>query len=242
MSGKPKKGQPKGGPLAAHGPAVAALPEVPAWGMYRAMVGIGLVCGLLIVSAFQFTAPIIAKNRAEALRKAVFEVLPGASASRVFLRNGDRFEALPEGAPAAGGERVYAGYAEDGSLLGVALEAQGMGYADVIRILYGYGFEKQAIVGMKVLESKETPGLGDKIEKDPKFRENFVALDVRLGGAGLAHPIVLVPHGTKASPWEIDAITGATISSKAITKMLVESTALWVPTLAARRADFEEKP
>ena len=45
-----------------------------------------------------------------------------------------------------------------------------MGYQDVIRILlYGYSPEHQAIVGMRVLESRETPGLGDKIEKDPAF-------------------------------------------------------------------------
>ena len=222
-----------------------APPEVPTWRMYRAMVGVGLLCGLLIVSVFQLTTPIIAKNRAEALQKAVFEVLPGAASSKTFVREGDRFVPLPDGAsdsPGVGEERVYAGYDQGGALVGVAIEAEGMGYADVIKVLYGYGFDQSAIVGLKVLESKETPGLGDKIEKDPAFRENFQALDVSLDGSGKAasHPIEVVPHGTKTSPWQIDAITGATISSKAIGGLLGKSTAYWMPILAPRRGDFEE--
>ena len=44
-----------------------------------------------------------------------------------------------------------------------------MGYQDVIRVLYGYSFDTEAIIGIRVLESKETPGLGDKIETDPDF-------------------------------------------------------------------------
>lgn len=225
--------------------SVLTVPEVPTWRMYRAMVGIGLICGLLIVSAYQFTAPIIAKNRAEALQKAIFEVLPAATSSRSFLRVEDRFEPIPDDAPStptAGEERVYAGYVEGGRLAGVAIEAQGMGYADVIKVLYGYDFEKQALVGFKVLESKETPGLGDKIAKDPSFLANFTQLDVSLaeGGTGLAHPVVVAPHGTKTSPWQIDAITGATISSNAVGDLLSQSTARWIPLLAPRRADFGE--
>ena len=234
-------------PRARTAQTTGALPgaEVPTWGMYRAMVGVGLICGLLIVSVYQFTGPTIARNRAEALQRAIFEVLPEARSSRTFVRAGDRFEPLPENAaatPGVGEERVYAGYAESGQLAGVALEAQGMGYADVIKVLYGYSFESQTIVGLKVLESKETPGLGDKIQKDPGFRANFVQLDVGLAPSGteLAHPIEVKSHGTKSSPWQIDAITGATISSNAIGNLLGKSTARWMPLLVPRRADFGE--
>ena len=44
-----------------------------------------------------------------------------------------------------------------------------MGYQDVIRVLYGYSFAEEAVVGIRVLESKETPGLGTRIETDPDF-------------------------------------------------------------------------
>jgi hypothetical protein len=46
-------------------------PPTSAWQMYRAMVGIGLVCGLLIVTAFVLTGPIISRNKAEALQRAI---------------------------------------------------------------------------------------------------------------------------------------------------------------------------
>jgi electron transport complex protein RnfG len=135
---------------------------------------------------------------------------------------------------------VHAGYAEDGSLVGVAVQAQGMGYQDVIRILYGYDPARDAIIGMQVLASKETPGLGDKIEKDPAFLANFDALDVSLApdGRSLQHEIAAVKGGEKSHPWQIDGITGATISSKAIAAMLRESSAQWVPAIHRQQAIF----
>ena len=59
---------------------------------------------------------------------------------------------------------VFAGYDDNDQLVGLAIEAQAMGYQDVIRLIYGYSFEAQAIIGIRVLESRETPGLGDRIE------------------------------------------------------------------------------
>ena len=147
----------------------------PAWPMYRAMVGIGILCALLIVAVVLTTLPRIERNRAEALERAVLQVLPGA----VGFRRHDI------------GRDVYAAFDPDGQLVGVALEAQAMGYQDTVRILYGYDPARQAVVGMRVLESRETPGLGDRIETDPVFTANFEALDVSLAAdsASLAHPI-----------------------------------------------------
>ena len=119
----------------------------------------------------------------------------------------------------------------------IALEAAKMGYQDTIRVLYGVSLERQAVIGMAVLASLETPGLGDKIETDPTFRANFEALDVRLDAAGdaVANPIVFVKSGEKTDPWQVDGITGATISSRAIAEMLAESTAFWMPRLQGQR-------
>ena len=107
-----------------------------------------------------------------------------------------------------------------------------MGYQDVIRVLYGYDPAREIIVGFKVLDSKETPGLGDKITKDPKFLANFEALQVKLNAtrSALEHPIEVV-KGTKHAPWQVDAITGATISSNAIGKLLNQSTEQRLPML-----------
>ncbi|NIN72539.1 MAG: FMN-binding protein, partial [Gemmatimonadetes bacterium] len=164
----------------------------------------------------------IERNKAEALQRAIFQVLPDARSSATFrLIAEERFEPLV-GAAEPGDPLVYAGYDENQRLIGLAVEAQGMGYQDVIRVLYGYSFAEDAIVGIRVLESKETPGLGDRIETDPDFLENFKRLDVSLteDQSRPANPIEAVKHGKKEHPWQVDAITGATISSNAIAAIL----------------------
>ena len=218
---------------------VSATPRV--WHMYRAMVGVGLLCGLLIVSVYQLTKPRIDRNKAEALRRAIFHVLPEARSSTTFrLGEGEQFEILQgEG---AGEKLVHAGYDESERLIGFALEAEGMGYADVIRILYGYSFAEDAVVGIRVLETKETPGLGDKIESDPEFLRNFEKLDVSLTEdlSAILHPVEPVKHGKKEQPWQVDAITGATISSVAIANMLSKSTSFWIPVIRQNLDDFRK--
>jgi electron transport complex protein RnfG len=207
--------------------------------MYRSMVGVGLLCGLLIVSVFQLTRPVIERNKKEALQRAIFQVLPEARESGTFRWVGEEgFEGLED--ESAGGDLVYAGYDEDGRLVGLAVEAAGMGYQDVIRLLYGYSFARDAVVGIRVLETKETPGLGDKIETDPAFLENFVRLDVALADdrSELRNPIQAVKPGEKEQPWQIDTITGATISSTAVAEILRDSTAWWVPRIRTHLDDF----
>ena len=171
-------------------------------------------------------------------------MLPEARSSRSFrVAPGDRFEAWRARAP-AGSRLVHAGYDEGGRLVGLAVEAEGMGYQDVIRVLYGYSFERDAVIGFRVLESRETPGLGDRIETDPAFLANFERLDVSLDEAGAAplHPVESVKHGQKQHPWQVDGITGATISSVAIADILRNSTAWWIPRIRRSLDDFREAP
>jgi electron transport complex protein RnfG len=208
--------------------------------MYRAMVGVGVACGLLIVGVFQATRPVIERNKAEALKSAIFHVLPDASSSKTYAyQQTDGFSVMA--GDDSGAARVHAGYDGEGELVGVAVEAEGMGYQDVIRLIYGYSFAEDAIIGIQVLESKETPGLGDKIETDPDFLENFERLDVSLSedGSALAHSITAVRHGEKEHPWEVDGITGATISSEAIASILNRSAQSWAPRIQGSLRDLQ---
>jgi len=191
--------------------------------MIRTLAGISALSGLLIVVAVQATTPTIKLNKAEMLKKSVFEVLPGISSFQTFKLEDDRLILLQGEDEKA--VKLFIGYDQDHALKGIAVEASGQGFADVIRVLYGYDPSKQAVIAMKVLESKETPGLGDKIYTDANFAENFKALDVKLDSSRthLANPIEVVKHGEKQNPWQIDAITGATISSKAVGKLLNQS-------------------
>jgi electron transport complex protein RnfG len=196
------------------------------WHMIRALGGVGVLCSLLIVVTFQATLPTITRNRAEALERAIFHVLPGAT-TRDSYQVTESGQLIPfEGEANAGETLVYAGYDEQDRLVGIAIEAQGQGFQDTIKLIYGYSPEKQQIIGMEVLESKETPGLGDKILKDKDFLANFVSLDAALtpDGSAVENPIEAVKAGQKEQPWQIDGITGATISSKAVGDILRSST------------------
>ncbi|KPK56259.1 MAG: FMN-binding protein [Thiotrichales bacterium SG8_50] len=198
--------------------------------MIRALGVIAMLSGVLVVLVYQITQPMIAENKRLAIERAVFRVVPGAVDRRDFVVT----ETGLEPGQQATGIQIYAGYDGDGALKGIAAEAAARGYQDVIRILYGYNPGCECITGISILQSTETPGLGDKIGTDPAFLANFDALDARLNDtrSALRNAIVTVKHGTKTQRWQIDAISGATISSKAIGKMLDDSTRTLLPRLA----------
>lgn len=208
--------------------------------MLKAMVGLGFICAFLIVMTYEGTLPRIERLKADALEKAVYKVIPEMVTKKTFIVN-DKDELIKVDNNVKEGSKVYAGYNQNDELVGVAIEASGMGFADVLKVLYGYDPRKESIVGFYVLESKETPGLGDKIEKDAGFLSNFNALDVSLtdNKNGLKNTIVAVKNGTKKNPWEIDGITGATISSRAIGNLLGQNTQQWVPTIYRNRSVLE---
>jgi electron transport complex protein RnfG len=99
----------------------------------------------------------------------------------------------------------------EGQLAGWVVKTAGQGYADKIEMLIGLDPMIEKITGIFVLDQKETPGLGNKIVTD-EWRSQFLAKST-------AQPLATV----KAKAWagnEIDAITGATISSKAVTDIV----------------------
>jgi electron transport complex protein RnfG len=197
-----------------------------------------MMSGLLVVLTYRFTLPIIEENKRLAIERALFKVIPGSVSRHDFVISADGISAPGQGVE---GTTLYAGYGQDGQLKGVALEAAAAGYQDVIRILYGFDPYCQCIRGIEVLKMAETPGIGDKIIKDAAFQQNFVALEARphVSGQGLENAIVPVKHGTKSEPWQIDAISGATITSNAVARMLNDSAQLVVPVIQQYLAVIE---
>ena len=200
--------------------------------MITTLALVATLCGILIVSAYQGTLSAVTANKRIMLERAVFKVIPGAASMKAFYATPAGIVPA-EGPQPEGGVSVYAAYDEAGKLLGVAAEGAAVGYADVVRVLYAYDPERQTIVGFGVVSQRETPGIGDKIYTDAAFLKNFEALDVRLNSEmkALAHAIKTVKHGTKLNPWEIDAISGATVTSKAVGKGINESAQRLLPLL-----------
>ena len=206
--------------------------------MYRAFVGVATICGIVIFFVYQITAPIIADNQDRALEAAIYKVLPEVVSKKVFYLDTAGSFVTEE---LQSNHVIYATYNLNQQLLGFAIPAQGMGYQDNIHLLYGYDPYQQAVVGIQILHSRETPGLGSRIEDDPKFVENFHRLDVRLNKAmnALANAIVLVKPGKKTEAWEIDSISGATISSKAVGNIIQQSASFWLPKIKQHYKEFE---
>ena len=186
----------------------------------------GLLSGLIIVSVFEATLPTINAYKARVQREAVFKVLPGISRfERLVYRDG-RLAAVTK--EETGQEYVFAGYDDQDQLVGYAIPSAGPGFQDTIRLLYGYLPQARKVVGMEILESRETPGLGDKIYKDAAFVANFADLSID-------PEIVTVKKGKKSAPNQVDAITGATISSKAVVRIIQQANGRWLSRLQPSR-------
>ena len=184
----------------------------------------GFISGLAIIGIYETTLPTITANKARELREAVFKVLPGVSLMQKLHYDGQRLVIVT--GTKNHDQTIYGGYGENGAFIGYAIPSAGPGFQDTIKVLYGYLPGEQKIVGMEILESRETPGLGDKIYKDAEFVANFDNLT--------AEPeIVTVKKGKKSAPNEIDAITGATISAKAVARIINEGHARWRDRLPA---------
>ncbi len=188
-----------------------------------AMALAGLLAGIIIIAVYEATLPTITANKARELREAVFRVLPGVERMQALRYDG---QALVPNPGKADDDTLYAGYDGDGRFVGYAIPAEGPGFQDTIKLLYGYLPRQRRIVGMAILDSRETPGLGDKIYKDADFVANFDDLAVD-------PEIVAVKKGTRSAPNQIDAITGATISSKAVVRIINRARSRWEGRLPA---------
>ena len=209
--------------------------QVQSWKLIAILGGAGAFAGLLIVLAYMWTLPAILAHRADVLRAAIEEVLRGpAGADTLFLVNGALATTAPAGVKPETVERIYRGHDAAGRTTGYALVASEAGFADQIVLMFGWSPVDRKVLGIRVLSSKETPGLGDKIEK-PAFTGQFTDAVTPLLGvkdqaskAGNASAIVM--------------ITGATISSRTIIREMNNAVTRWQPLIAAYERGEGGKP
>jgi len=153
------------------------------------MIGVLIfVCAISAAAlgyVYTSTEDAIAGNRKKRMEEAVYNVLPGITGYECIKQD-----------PA-----VYRGISEDATA-GYAIMAQGMGFQGDIVLMVGLGPDMDRITGVSVLESVETPGLGDRI-KSNGFLGQFRNMDI--------------PNDRSV---RIDTITGATISSNAVRRIV----------------------
>jgi len=95
-------------------------------------------------------------------------------------------------------------------LIGYAIDAFGKGFGGTIKIKVGMNPNK-TIKAIRITSQNETPGLGTRVE-GTKFTDQFINKTLK--------QILLKKDSSKGT---IDALTGATISSRAVSKAVQES-------------------
>lgn len=158
---------------------------------------IAAIAGLLVAVADQVTKKPIEQAKAKAFTEALREVLPAGVPDPVPVP-----EVLADGA-------TRTNYVAGGA---VAMEAGSPnGYAGEIRLLVGFAADG-TLNNYTVLDHKETPGLGANISGS--FR-----------GSVTNRPAATTVWKVKKDGGDIDAITAATISSRAVCEALADASA-----------------
>jgi len=184
-----------------------------------------LVAGSLLAFVHIKTAPIITANKEAASGDAVrIQVLPGMVGG--FVQQGEESEFT-----------YWIGYRDTGRKQpgGYIFIAYGKGYQSTIETMIGVDINS-TIIGVKVLFQQETPGMGDKIEEirageeDPWFIHQFI------GKSASDNIAITNDDGV------IDAITGATVSSRAVTNSISNGLKNLMAVIAGKEIVIEEEP
>ena len=184
---------------------------VQAWLVLVLAVGFGVsLAGVQLA-----LGPVIESNKINETLEKVPELVLGNFLAAKMASENQTLEIVPRQVTVKKPDRskFYSVYEAryQGDLKGWVVKTKGQGYADTIELLLGLSADLRTITGLFVLDQKETPGLGNKIITD-EWRSQFVA-------ASADRSLVVIKTGA-SRPGEIDAVTGATISSKRVTAMI----------------------
>ncbi len=171
---------------------------------------LGLLFGIVLAFTANGTAERIAENRQQQIR----ELAQKATLGEIdYDTNGKpEFKVKLQELSALRKKGLWAYKViplEGTKIIGYAVIAEGIGW-DHLRMLVGLSPDLGRITGLEVVESRETPGLGNRIREN-WFRKQYEK--------STAHSLVLVKK-TPTTKYQVQAITGATISSTAVTKMV----------------------
>lgn len=132
-----------------------------------------------------------------------------------------------------GGRQVYVGYEPDGrTVRGYAFKVGGPGLWGPIYGMAAVGPQGRKLMGLAFYKHSETPGLGGRIS-EKWFQEQFSGLEL-LPAGGRGKIFRLLPAGSGQAPGELDAITGATQTSKAVENFLNRQLSAAAARLRAR--------
>lgn len=162
-----------------------------------------LVSGLIIAGTFYITAPVAAKNA----------VIMKNNAMKALVSDADTFKPITDMKGMKGMEEMGEWYEaqKDGKTIAYVVPGETKGFGGSIKMLVAVTTDGK-VIDYSILSHNETPGLGDGAAKEP-FRKQFK------DKAAEALLVVKDPTNTE----NIQAMTGATITSRAVTKGVKEA-------------------
>jgi electron transport complex protein RnfG len=171
--------------------------------MIIVLTSIGLISGGLLVSVNFLTRERIALNIRQEIEEAITQVVPGTATSQKLYEEKDF--------------TIYEGKNEAGHNVGFAIQTIAAGFQDKIILIFGANISLTKINSLHILDQKETPGLGAKITSYDTFLKFWENKDCT-SSLSLRKPPAASP--ALLSPSEVNAITGATVSSQAVLKCI----------------------
>ena len=165
--------------------------------MFLNLTVFGVLSGVILAGVFSVADPLIKENKRRELEAAIFKVLPEARDYTTLTRP-------------LGGETVtiYVGYNAGEDIVGIAFKADGNGYSGNVGVMVGLDTDYLKLEGIEILDQLETPGLGDRIS-EPEFKKQFKGVEVK-------PRVEYIKYVKPEKANQIQAITGATISSRAV--------------------------
>ena len=103
----------------------------------------------------------------------------------------------------------------DGTPKAVAFESSGKGFGGEVGIVVGVDLDTDKILGVGVTTHSETPGVGSRAKSDPTFVSQFKDQPLKDS------------FKVKADGGQVNAISGATITSRAISSALTDASKLY---------------
>lgn len=187
-----------------------------------ALLLITLVAGLALASVNEITKAPIAKAEEQArldAYNAVYEGVEFKTIDNTDILLGEAQAALDaENLSACSVNDVLAATDESGNVVGYVMSATSpSGYGGDIQVAVGISCETNSITGFSVLSHSETAGLGAKCAED----------DFTLQFEGKSADKLEYVKGTAQTDTQIDAISGATITTNAVTEAVNSALAFY---------------
>ena len=190
------------------------MPDRPIWKSGVTLAIIAAICTSLVAATWQLTAERIEHNQQEWLERSLRPALAG-----LFFDTGVTESKLtlppPHGLPGSGPAIIYRVYAQGQPVAALFIVSARGGYAGPIRLLIGVAMDG-SVTGIRILEHRATPGLGDRIEI---IKSDWA---LQFDGRSLRNP--------EPGKWKIktdggdfDQLTGASVTPRAIIKAIRET-------------------